>query len=492
MPRPEAALPSPPPGPAAPRPLRVVIAGATGFVGQALLAALGPEVERVGVARRAPSPGPADRPGAGVAWRAADLFNLKDAERALAGADVAVYLVHSMLPQARLTQASFEDLDLICADNFARACAAQGVRRVVYLGGLLPRGAAPLSRHLASRLEVEGALAAHGAAVTTLRAGLIIGAGGSSFEMMSRLVRRLPVMVAPRWSATRSQPIALDDVLPLLQLAIADASLAGQAYDIGGPDVVSYADMLRATGRALGRRVRVLTLPVRTANLSLLWVSVITGASQALVRPLVESLDHDMIVTDGGALQRRAAQAPRPLAQAIAEAFAEEQRRPPGPPRPAGAPPKAVCSVQRLPLRPGRDAAYVAAEYLRWLPQALSPLLRVEVLPDPAGERCRFLLAGLRAPLLELQRAPDRSAPDRQLFYVIGGLLAATVKAEGAPKPRLEFRLALGGAVVLAAVQDFVPRLPWLLYRMSQGPVHLLVMRAFGRHLGRDVAAAGA
>jgi nucleoside-diphosphate-sugar epimerase len=135
-----------------------LVAGATGFVGQALLAALGPEVERIGVARRAPTGASAD----GVQWRAADLFNLKEAERALQGVDVAVYLVHSMLPQARLTQARFEDLDLICADNFARACAAQGVRRVVYLGGLLPRGSAPLSRHLASRLEVEGALAAHG------------------------------------------------------------------------------------------------------------------------------------------------------------------------------------------------------------------------------------------------------------------------------------------------------------------------------------------
>jgi uncharacterized protein YbjT (DUF2867 family) len=477
---PPAAVPTPPR-------LRVLVAGATGFVGQALLRALGPEVERIGVARRAPTGAAAD----GVQWRAADLFNLKEAERALEGVDVAVYLIHSMLPQARLTQARFDDLDLICADNFARACAAQGVRRVVYLGGLLPRGAAPLSRHLASRLEVEGALAAHGAAVTTLRAGLIIGAGGSSFEMMSRLVRRLPVMVAPRWSATRSQPIALDDVLPLLRLAIAEPGLAGQAYDIGGPDVVSYADMLRATGRALGRRVRVLTLPVRTANLSLLWVSAITGASQALVRPLVESLDHDMIVTDGGALQRRAGHAPRPLSAAIAEAFADEARRPAAPARPAGPPPRAVCSVQRLPLPAGRDAAFVAAEYLRWLPQALGPLLRVSVQPDPEGERCRFGLAGLRAPLLELQRAPGRSAPDRQLFYVTGGLLAAPPPPEGGPKPRLEFRLALGGQVALAAVQDFVPRLPWALYRLSQGPVHLLVMRAFGRHLGRLAGAVG-
>ena len=466
----------------------VVVAGASGFVGRALLPRLAARGPVIGLGRGGPPAGL--HPG--VVWRRTDLFNLREAEAGLDGADVAVYLVHSMLPQAALTQARFDDLDLICADNFARAAARAGIRRIVYLGGLLPPDAgAGLSRHLASRREVEAALGAHGAAVTTLRAGLIIGAGGSSFDMMFQLVRRLPVMVAPRWSRTRSQPIALDDVLPLLERAIADPALAGRAHDIGGPDVVTYADMLRLTGRALGRRVRVLTLPVDTVNLSLLWVSAITGAPQALVRPLVESLGHDMIVTDGGSLQALAGVPGRPLADAIAAAWADHQAAAAAPapvaPRPAPGP-RRVCSVQRLPLPPGADARAVADAYLRWLPRFLGALFAVELGGGEArgAEVCRFRFRPLRRPLLELTRAPDRSSADRQLFFVTGGLLA---DAAAGGSPRLEFRVALGGAALIAAVLDFAPRLPWPVYRLTQGPFHLLVMRAFGRHLGARGAA---
>jgi len=173
---------------------RVAIAGASGFVGRALLSALSPSHDVIALGRRAS----AEKTTPGLEWRACDLFNLRDAERALAGADVAIYLVHSMMPSAQLTQGRFDDLDLICADNFARAAEANGVRHIIYLGGLLPSSGSSLSRHLESRFEVERTLASRGVPVTTLRAGLIIGAGGSSFDMMARLVGRLPFMLGPQ------------------------------------------------------------------------------------------------------------------------------------------------------------------------------------------------------------------------------------------------------------------------------------------------------
>ena len=151
---------------------------------------------------------PADGADPAVEWRTCDLFSLAQTELAVHGADVAVYLVHSMLPAARLTQASFEDTDLLLADNFARACAKSGIRRVVYLGGLIPR-ADGLSRHLQSRLEVERVLASRGAQVVSLRAGLVLGGEGSSFQMLMTLVQRLPVMICPAWLATPTQPIAI-------------------------------------------------------------------------------------------------------------------------------------------------------------------------------------------------------------------------------------------------------------------------------------------
>lgn len=454
---------------------RVAIAGATGFVGRALVCALAPRHRVIALCRSVDGAA-----GDGnVDVRPCDLFDLGAAKAALEGADVAVYLVHSMLPQARLTQARFEDLDLICADNFARAAAAKGLRYIVYLGGLLPRDTRALSRHLRSRREVEQTLGAYGVPVTTLRAGLVIGAGGSSFEMMAKLVRKLPIMVTPRWTRTVSQPIDLEDVIPLLEYAVASPELAGRAYDIGGPDVVSYADMLRRVGRVLGRRTRVLTLPVRTAKLSLLWVSAITGAPHALVRPLVESLSHDMVVEDGGILQKRAGLSPRPLDVAIARAVEDERGAGPDRPNRTGRrrSSRTVCSVQRLPLGRGRDARWVAEEYLRWLPRFLGPLLRIHT---ESQDVCRFYGWPIARPLLELSLAREQSTASRQLFFVTGGLLAGYSERR---KPRLEFRTVLGGTYVLAAIQDFTPRLPWLVYQSTQALFHTWVMRSFAKYL---------
>ena len=168
---------------------RVVIAGASGFVGQALAPALAEDFHVIGLSRSKRQPG-----GGFAEYRSCDLFSLKEAEAALEGAEYAVYLVHNMMPTTRLTQGSFADLDVVCADNFARAAAAAGVKQIVFLGGLLPKDG-QLSEHLQSRREVEETLAAHVVPVTTLRAGLILGGSGSSFQVMARLVQRLPVMV---------------------------------------------------------------------------------------------------------------------------------------------------------------------------------------------------------------------------------------------------------------------------------------------------------
>jgi uncharacterized protein YbjT (DUF2867 family) len=450
-----------------------VIAGASGFVGRALVDALAPSREVIAISRG----GGSNREG--VTWRACDLYNPVQTEEALAGADVAVYLVHSMMPSARLTQASFEELDLLCADNFARAAAKNGIKHIVYLGGLLPAAGTTLSRHLESRSEVERALAAHGASVTTLRAGLVLGAGGSSFEIMANLVRKLPVMLGPLWTRSLTQPIALRDVITLLLHAIERPDLAGRAYDIGGPDVVTYAELLRLTGAALGKRTRVMTLPVRTMSLSLLWVSAITGASQALVRPLVESLSHDMIATDGLVFQQEAGLRPQPLREALAEAVKTEQQAAPsgGTGAPRRRVERGVVSIQRLRISSKLNAFFVAEEYARWLPRFFRPLLRVTV---DASRTCRFFARPLREPLLILAFDPEHSSPDRQLFRVTGGLLAGD---PGEANPRLEFRAMLDGTHLLAVVQDFVPRLPWPIYLSTQSLGHLAVMWGFGRHL---------
>ncbi len=459
---------------------RIVIAGATGFVGSALAARLkcraDSPFEVVGLTR--------GRQSATGAWDrliSCDLFSLKDIETALEGARYAVYLVHSMLPSARLVQGDFADLDLICADNFARAAKRAGVERIVYLGGLLPsEDKTKLSKHLASRLEVEAALAGQGVPVTVLRAGMVIGPGGSSFEILKRLVCRLPVMLTPAWAENHCQPIDLGTVVALIDHAI-DRHPVG-TYDVGGPDAPTYREMMKIVGEELGRKRPMVPMPFVSPRMSSRWVSAITGAPRALVRPLIESLRHDMVCRD----RRLQAAADLPgltFRAAVRWCLGADQSV-----ASTGEQPKAyraapstklagVRSVQRIPLPGDLDAELAANEYMRWLPRGAWPLLHVEV---DDQRTATFSLSFTRKPLLVLTFSPERSTAGRQLFYVKGGLLAQASK-----RGRLEFRVTPDGQELLTAIHEFAPRLPWHIYRYTQALVHAWVMWRFGRHLLR-------
>jgi uncharacterized protein YbjT (DUF2867 family) len=457
---------------------RVVVAGATGFVGRALGPALAQSHEAVGLTRSD------DRsPDHGYRYRRCDLFSLLDVERALEGADYAVYLVHSMMPSARLTQGRFADMDLICADNFARAAASAGVRHIVYLSGLIPDGG--LSSHLASRLEVERVLGAYGVPVTTLRAGMVIGAGGSSFQMLVRLVRRLPLMACPSWTSTPSQPVALDDVVELISASVGRTDLAG-SYDIGAPEVLTYRSMMERTARLMGKRRHTMGVPLLSPRLSRLWVSTVTGAPRELVAPLVESLKHPMVAGDRhiyDELKVRARGFDEAVRDALADAVLSRGDETPhafvGTGKAVATRRPLVRSVQRVALPRGRTAFWAAETYMEWLPRSMRPFIRVEVDEE---RLCRFYLRPVASPLLELRFDRNRSHPDRQLFYVVGGLLTSE-EGGGRGRGRLEFRKVPGENSLLCAIHDFEPSLPWYLYRISQALVHLYVVWAFGRHL---------
>jgi uncharacterized protein YbjT (DUF2867 family) len=452
--------------------LTVAISGARGFVGDRLLRVLlGREMHVIGLSRTAREP----RPGERVEWRACDLFSYEEALAALRGADVAFYLVHAMSPKARLTRGRFEDLDLICADHFARAARACGVRQIIYLGGLLPEAGA-LSRHLESRREIEHVLAAQGVPVTVLRAGLVVGAQGASFQILFRLVRRLPLMISPRWMRMRTQPVDIDDVVQLLAFCADRPETFGRAFDIGGPDVMSYEDMVRATAQALGLKPRLVPFAYFTTQLSCLWVSLVTGAPRSLVRPLVDSLNHETVARDRSLQQlaavpgrsfgdsvRAALEVPSEKPRAFVAARAAEDRR-------------IAHSVERHALPPGWDADRVAREYMTWLVRFL-PFLRARRHDE---NRVSIHLGPIPWPLLLFAYDPAASNSQRAVFRVLSGALAHP-KGRG----RLEFVCVPEKAEVLSAVHDFRPRLPWWLYTLTQLQIHAVVMWAFGRHLAR-------
>lgn len=471
----------------APRPTVVAIAGATGFVGRHLGPALRAAHHVVGLTRLPD----ASHSAIVGEWRQCDVLSLRDTERALAGVDFAYYLVHSMMPSSRLHRGRFWDLDLIAADNFARAAATAGVQQVIYLGGIVPRRAT-LSRHLASRREVEHVLRSGGVPVTTLRAGLVIGAAGSSFVTLARAIERLPVLFCPPWADTLTHPIALRDVVALLRFCLGRPNTFGQTYDIGGPELMSYRTMMAEIARQLGKSRRHVRCPVAHTRFLQMCVSTVTGAPRELVQPLIESLRYP-IVAQERTLNAAAGVPGIPFRAAIADAVVELRAKqdddgqvPIAFQRPrARSPQSSVRWVERFPLPPGKTAEWFAREYLSWLPRGLKPFLVVDVENDRVfSVALRWLR---RHPLLVLERSLERSSPDRWLFFIRGGSLAAPT-----PRGRLEFREVLERRYVLVAIMDYRPRLPWPVYLQTQTRLHRWVMRSFRAYLHAAAEGIGA
>lgn len=445
---------------------KILIAGASGFIGHALIEKLlaREDVEIVALSRM-----PRSSQNPRLVWKQCDLFSLKDIQLAMAGCEEAYYLVHSMLPSASLSQGTFYDFDLIMADNFVRAGRGHNLKHIIYLGGMIPPFT-QLSWHLKSRLEVETTLRQSGIQTTALRAGLIIGPHGSSFTILQRLIERLPIMICPAWTKTRSQPVALKDVLKVLERSLVDEGVKGRIYDIGGPEIITYQGLIQKTASKIRRNRTILTLNIIPLFFSRFWVSLVTGMPKNLVYPLVLSLRHEMLVENTHAWPH-----PEDLLTSLDETLTEALSAGTKASFPGYRPPERdVRSIQRLVLPPGRDAIWVAEEYFNWLPHFFSTLVKVKI----DGDLCTFYLVHEEIQILILKKSIERSSPDRQLLYVVGGLLSGKQD-----RGRLEFRVVLDRKYVLSALHEFRPSLPWWIYKFTQAIVHLIVMKAFGEHL---------
>lgn len=271
----------------------VFVTGATGYIGGRLAPRLVQRGYRVRCLTRSAAkllarPWATDERIEIVEGDASDKDKLVEA---MQGCSAAYYLVHSMYAAGP----EYRERDRTLAETFGRAAAAAGVQRIIYLGGLGETGEG-LSEHLASRREVETALGNGGVPVTVLRAAMIIGSGSASFEILRYLVQRLPVMVTPRWVHTESQPIAVRDVIHYLVTVLQTPATIGRTLDIGGPDVQSYAQIMREMAEALHLRRRlVIPVPVLTPRLSSLWIHLVTPLSASIARPLAEGLRNRVV-----------------------------------------------------------------------------------------------------------------------------------------------------------------------------------------------------
>lgn len=275
----------------------VLLTGATGYVGNRLV----PLLEQRDVSLRCLARSP-DKLRQQVSESTeiiqGDVLDKQSLDAALAGVETAYYLVHLMA-----SSADFEQKDREAAENFGSAAKQAGVKRIVYLGGLGDDTDPKLSPHLRSRHEVGDILRTSGVETVEFRASIVVGAGSLSFDMIRSLTNRLPVMICPRWLATPTQPIAIDDVLAYLLAALDLPPGESRIFEIGGTDVVTYGDLIREYARQRGLRRLLISVPVLTPYLSSLWLGLVTPATAEVGRHLIEGLQNPTIVRDKTALE---------------------------------------------------------------------------------------------------------------------------------------------------------------------------------------------
>lgn len=462
---------------------RVVVAGASGFIGTALCPRLAEHFDVTALTRspaRARTPDPAGR----VSWQHCDLFCSRDLIAGLAGIDYAVYLVHSLAPSSRLTQANPRDMDLVLADNFAQAAAANGIQQIVFVSGVMPESFR-FSPLLWSRREIEMVLGSRGTPVTALRASLVVGPGGTGPRLLLDLVRRLPLLLLPPAAGSSTRPIALRDLVRAILHCLGRPERFRGAFDVGGAESLSYEAMLRETADALKLRRRFIKVPALPVGLASLTARLVSGAPPAMVGAIVESLPQDTLMRDNPVQQ-----AIQPHALGFRAAL--EASIDPGTSRLLPSPrahlkeqdlevmreQSLVRSIQRALQPPGLDAAWLAGNYFRWLGECCWPLVRSCVHANGDVEVWSRLP---RLKLLALRLMADESAAERQIYEIAGGLLARA----GDGRARFEFQTLLEGRYTMTAIHDYAPAIPWYLYVLSQALAHLLVMRRYQSRLAR-------
>ena len=445
----------------------VAIAGATGFIGKWFIDKYRNDFKIIALSRNKLK-NPSDN---GVEWRQVDLYSISSTTKALENVDVGIYLVHSMQPSTRMNQGSFEDTDIILADNFSRAAQQCKLEQIIYVGGILPKDEFTMSKHLRSRYEVVKTLASGSTPLTSIRAGIIIGPNGSSFRIVQKLVENLPVMACPEWTKSLNQPIDILDALRIIKWCIGNKKTFNKPLEIGGDQVIRYMDLLKITANKMNKKRLIFSLSFITVGLSKLWVSVITGTSKSLVSPLIESLKHTMTLNPENKIDLDINYIS--VENSVEKALNCEDKIPENPEFiKISSEKNTVRSVQRIANPSKRTAKFVARIYPIWLTKTFASLVNANF----DGNFVKFSF--FKIILLELKVIKSRSNDKRQLFFITGGIL---VKRNDLGW--LEFRSVLNDEYLIAGIHEYVPKLPWIVYKFTQAKVHLIVMKQFEKFL---------
>jgi nucleoside-diphosphate-sugar epimerase len=463
---------------------KVLVAGAGGSIGSVVSRALAKKYEVVALVGS--HEGLQEKqPGRSLSWRFCELFSRRDVETAITGCDYIIYLVHTRVPTARMDQAECKDMDLLIADNVARAASCQGVKQIIYLGGLIQEGNVSLG-FLEKRNEVIEALSFYGTPLTVIRAGLVVAPGSNIVRLLANIATRLPIVLVPQWADKRQQPIALIDVIRAIKFCLANDETKNNDYDIGGPQVLTYREMLQSAADILKKKQIIITVPFLPARLYSWYLRLLDRqAHPALIRMAVKYLGHDSMVRRNPLQEHIETSAVKPR-EVIDPYIKKWAQLPPNPRQTflkkhiASLRSKSnVRSIQRVLLPRDRNANWVVETYFQWLPHFTRLLIICEV--DAIGT-CRYYNRFPRLHLLTLSFQQELSSPDRQMYFISGGFLA---KGHDDLNPRLEFRDVLNGRYTIIALHDFMPVLPWGLYFVTQSLFHLIVMRNFQKYIAK-------
>jgi nucleoside-diphosphate-sugar epimerase len=445
----------------------ITIAGASGFIGKNLIRKLDTKYQIRGLSR-------SERESKeNVEWHKTDLFSYQSINSALKDTEIAIYLVHSMLPSSKLFQGNFQDTDLLLADNFAKACINNNVKQIIYLGGLVPSEG--ISKHLKSRQEVEEVLKATGIPITILRAGMVVGDGGSSFEILKNLVFNLPAMILPQWTKSNTQAIHIDDLTYVIDKTIENVDFYNKTINTVNGEKITYEDLIRKTARYFGKTQKMIPVPINYTSFSKLWVKFFGNADYELVSPLIDSLLCELPTPPipeeiQSCIQYRSYESmlatthkgKKPTKRSLTKKLDLKST---------------VRSIQRLSNPNELDERVVCDKYIDWISNYMRPL----IMAGTEGSKVSFCLKGIKSPLLILDRIDKQDSLERIKFHIKGGLLSKTQDTGW-----LEFRIIADGKYTLASVNEFIPSVPWYLYKYILAPFYALSMKAFSRHLNKN------
>lgn len=445
---------------------KILLTGASGYIGSHLMNKLKDNYEIIAISRNIGNKSNEHN----VTWKAADLFDLNEITEVMEDIDIAIYLVHSMMPSAKLTQASFEDMDALLADNFAKAASYNKVQHIVFMSGLIPN-TSELSPHLRSRLECEQILGSYGVPVSTLRAGLIIGSKGSSYPILKKLVDRLPGLLLPKWAYNTTLPVAIDDVIDGLYKIVERNPNENESIDIGGPSHMTYKDLFKQTAEVLDKRLPTIDLPIIPIWLSKYWVKLISGVPKEMVYPLMDSLIHDMIRNDEN-IVKDISIGKIDYKESVRNALEEETKTQKKGKSSRKGDIKDVRAISRVVLPKDVNMIQLAESYANFLNRITLNVVNSDFNED----NFTISVPCLNKDLLLLSKDFKASNNERILYRIVGGDFALDSDGGNA---RLEFRRLPNSDACIIALQEYEPTLPWWVYKYTQAKVHKSVMNLF-------------